>query len=289
MSPPSFCITKEYFMEVYNGEYCVYVHTNKMNGKKYVGQTCQNPKRRWDNGNGYKRCLLFYRAIQKYTWNGFDHEIVATNLTKEEANNFEKILIAKLDTMNPSIGYNLTSGGDSPIFSDDTRQRMSESAKNRVTNEWIEYISKINTGKKMSEETKKKISDCHKGKHVGENNNMYGRHHTEETKKKIGEASKRENLSEERFNKYHNKIGNKNPFYGRKHTEETKKKISEYRKKKIAQYDKEGNLIKIFDSIKQAAEEIGVTPHAIGSCLGKHNRMCKKFIWKYYDLKGDDI
>lgn len=285
-------------MEIYNGKYCVYVHTNKTNGKKYVGQTCQKPKRRWDNGNGYRRCTLFYRAIKKYGWDGFEHEVIAINLTKEEANNFEKLLIDKLDTTNPSNGYNSTSGGDSPVFSEDAKQKMSESAKNRVTDEWREYIRKINTGRKLSDETKRKLSDANKGKHIGKNNNMYGKHHTEEAKRKIGESSKKENLSEERLNKYRARTGDKNPFYGKKHTEETKRKISEnhdykigkdhHMARSIAQYDKVGNLIKTFDCIKQAAEEIGVTPSSICSCLKGRNYTCKGFIWKYYNLKGDD-
>lgn len=33
----------------------VYIHTNKINGKKYVGVTCRDPKTRWANGAGYKR------------------------------------------------------------------------------------------------------------------------------------------------------------------------------------------------------------------------------------------
>lgn len=37
---------------------------------------------------------------------------------------------------------------------------------------------------------KKKISEGNKGKHDGENNSFYGKHHIEEAKKKIGEAFK---------------------------------------------------------------------------------------------------
>lgn len=55
-------------MEAYNGTYCVYIHTNKINGKMYVGQTIygDDPNKRWQNGYGYKNCPYFYRAIEKY-------------------------------------------------------------------------------------------------------------------------------------------------------------------------------------------------------------------------------
>ena len=84
-------------MEVYNDTYCVYIHTNKINNKKYVGQTIHgdNPNLRWKNGGGYRNQLYFYQAIQKYGWDNFEHEVVASNLTKEESDNFEKLLIKK--------------------------------------------------------------------------------------------------------------------------------------------------------------------------------------------------
>ena len=76
--------------------YCVYVHINKINGKIYVGQTCQNPKYRWGNGEGYKRSSYFYNAIRKHGWDNFEHIIVLSNLSLEDANYFEEILIEKL-------------------------------------------------------------------------------------------------------------------------------------------------------------------------------------------------
>lgn len=56
--------------------YCVYIHTNKINKKSYIGITCQKPEHRWGcNGNGYAECPHFWRAIQKYGWDNFDHKI----------------------------------------------------------------------------------------------------------------------------------------------------------------------------------------------------------------------
>lgn len=70
------------FMIIYNGNYCVYLHTNIINGKKYVGITCQEPNKRWKNRTGYnprgKGKSKFYNAILKYGWNNFEHEIVAS-------------------------------------------------------------------------------------------------------------------------------------------------------------------------------------------------------------------
>lgn len=93
----------------------VYVHTNRFNNKHYVGVTHKQPEKRWQNGYGYKT-QPFFNAIQKYGWENFDHEIVAGNLTKDEALNFEQLLIEKLDSFIWSNGYNASIGGGVPAF-----------------------------------------------------------------------------------------------------------------------------------------------------------------------------
>ena len=92
-------------------EYCIYCHINKINRKRYVGQTCQQPKRRWNSGYGYKKNFYFYNAIQKYGWHNFQHIILETGLTYQQANERERYYIKKFDTTNSTKGYNIAEGG----------------------------------------------------------------------------------------------------------------------------------------------------------------------------------
>ena len=89
--------------------YYLYCHTNKINGKKYIGISIQKPSRRWKNGKGYKGCYKFQKAIDKYGWENFEHEILFDNLTKQEASKLEQEYISKYDTVNN--GYNILKGG----------------------------------------------------------------------------------------------------------------------------------------------------------------------------------
>lgn len=96
----------------------VYVYTNKVNGKKYVGQTCRSLKERaGKDGKLYRQCTAFSAAIKKYGWDNFEPEIVADHLTRKEANDFEKVLISKLNTQSNKYGYNISSGGGDNTFS----------------------------------------------------------------------------------------------------------------------------------------------------------------------------
>lgn len=93
--------------------FTVYCHTNKHNGKKYIGITSLTPKARWLNGKGY-RGMIFGRAIQKYGWDSFVHEILFTGLSETEAASKEIELIKEYKTRNPKYGYNQSKGGNRP-------------------------------------------------------------------------------------------------------------------------------------------------------------------------------
>lgn len=107
-------------------KYIIYRHLNKINGKSYIGQTCQKPSERWRKGNGYVSSTKFWNAIKKYGWDNFDHIILETNLSGEEANNREKYWIEYFNSV--ENGYNLSYGGnDLHEFSNEHKQHLKES------------------------------------------------------------------------------------------------------------------------------------------------------------------
>ena len=114
--------------------YVVYKHTNLTNGKSYIGIT-NNPQARWaGSGSRYKSYnSLFGRAIEKYGWDGFSHEILKSGLSRTEAIELEKHYIAHFHTdvnqYGYDHGYNLTAGGDGSCgvtHSDSTKRKISK-------------------------------------------------------------------------------------------------------------------------------------------------------------------
>lgn len=285
----------------------VYMHTNKINQKRYIGITCQDPKRRWSNGNGYKRQPYFWRAIQKYGWDNFDHEILFENVTFDKACQLEQSLIKEYKANNSLYGYNVTDGGAGAqgyALSDEQKQLISEKAKERyknpenhpmhgkhVSDETKEKISNAltgkytkdtnpNTGRKHTEEEKIKMSQNRKGKNCGEDNYLFGKHLTDETKNKLSIKAK------ERYMDPKN-----HPMYGKSPSNETRQKISSQNKitwidKAITIYSIELN--KIFQGATDASRKIGLDPSGITKCCKGKNKSCgrhpetgEKLHWLY--------
>lgn len=131
--------------------YIVYKHTNKTNGKVYIGMTSQRAQNRWKSGSGY-HAQYFSRAINKYGWDGFTHEIVAENLSKEDACELERILIKSYRSTETEYGYNQALGGDGGGM---YNKHHSESAKKK--------ISKARKENGFTEDHKRHISESKQG------------------------------------------------------------------------------------------------------------------------------
>ena len=199
--------------------YTLYRHITPSN-KVYVGITCQKPAWRWNHGKGYcrKSQPYFARAIEKYGWDNIKHEILFEGLTEEKAKRFEIELIRFYKML--AMSYNMTNGGDG----------------HRGTYDRSHII--------VSEETRKKMSESHKGKNVGKKNPNYGKHETL--------------WSYGRFGKMHPAS------------------------KSVYQYDKQGRFIKKWLCLSDAERQLGVLVTNITAvCRGK-KFTSGGFRWSYY-------
>ena len=216
--------------------YCVYRHTSP-NGKMYVGVTRGTTKQRWKSGSGYKRQPRFYNAIQKYGWDNFKHEVLMEGLTRQQASLAERLFIGYWRLTERECGYNLSAGG-------------------------VDFWE-------HSEETKRKLSELHKGKNnpmygrTGALAPMYGKHHTEESKEL-----------------------NRLAHIGFRHTKEAKRRMSEKRRNENSTNKKPVycvELDRVFWGAKQAWLELGVNRSCIcEACKGKR-KTAGGYHWKYYD------
>ena len=160
--------------------YTVYMHTNLINDKKYIGITQQVPEMRWKNGKGYKSTSHFRKAIDKYGWDNFKHEILYTGLTAEEASLKEQELIKQYDTTNRLHGYNNSTGGEVSFtftHSAEARRKMSETHKNMPVNQYaIERMKQVNSKKVRCIETNEIFNSASEAKRIKQ---IKGNHITE--------------------------------------------------------------------------------------------------------------
>ncbi len=132
----------------------IYVVTNLINGKQYVGKTCKTVEEQWKNhlekARAGKRNHL-YRAIRKYGSNVFVAEGLTTCSTIEQLNELEKMWIILLRTYSLDSGYNMTFGGDGCSGTPEVRGRISESRKSQTTSQHQKIMaSQTHKGKAKS-------------------------------------------------------------------------------------------------------------------------------------------
>lgn len=147
----------------------IYIITNKVNSKSYIGQTRRKtPNHRWNQHKHDPRGMLKH-AFKKYGIDNFDFKVIC-EIPNEELNEREKKEILEKNTISPN-GYNLQDGGMCNDVHPLTREKLRSL--------WGPTHSLWN--QKHTVETKLKISIATQG----ENNPMYGKKHTEEVRMKM--------------------------------------------------------------------------------------------------------
>jgi group I intron endonuclease len=229
--------------------FCVYCHTNKKNRKKYFGITSQKPEKRWANGRGYKDNEHFSNSIKKYGWDGFEHEILFTNLTIDQASCMEINLIRIYHTTDPNFGYNKSFGGECNRggITEETRKKLSYSSSH------------------ISEQTREKHRQ-----------NLIRRNKTEKHRKAVSAASqKRKEQIRDTFSQY----------WHLPCSEETKEKLRIAHQKRVVCVE----TGEVFDSITLAAKSLGMTRNAVGNVLNGYSVSAKGFHFIYCDQESPKV
>ena len=176
----------------------IYLLTNTLNGKQYIGQTICGLDARWKQHcrsarRGSKNYI--HRAIRKYGTVVFNQQIIEeTNLESLDSRE-----IYWISMLNPE--YNMTNGGGGVYGYKHSKEALAKISAA------LSGIKSPNYGKSLPENTKNKISAALSG----ENSPNYGKKFSEETKAKMSAS----------------RTGEKHPNYGKSLSVETKAKISE--------------------------------------------------------------
>lgn len=262
-------------------EYYVYLTTNLINNKKYIGKHFGFLD---DNYLGSGKILK--RAIKKYGKENFKKEILEIVENEEQLNLKEKYYISYFDAMNDINFYNIAEGGQGGYLDRGYSEEEREEINKKISNN-LKGSNHPQYGKSLSEETKIKISNSLKEywteekrlerskAYTGAGNPMYGRHQTKESQeKRIANTD----FNSYRTEEYRQKMsistsGEKNGNYGNK-GEKAKNGVC------IQMLNEQGVLIKEFNTKRLVLEYLGIKGHSALDKAIKNGTPYKNYYWK---------
>jgi group I intron endonuclease len=224
----------------------IYVITNLVNGKQYVGQTTRSVTKRWHE-HVVQRCRsrsLLRQAVDKYGTENFTVTVLGMLDCSDGLsllNRAEIAFIRSMDTVSPN-GYNLDAGGKNKNTHPTTRRRLSTSHRGRTTSDEVREKQRLaHTGRKhgpMSQEQKDKLRACNLGKKMPEHvktilrtfliGNQHGKGHRHTIKTRVRmSASQKARTNRRRGFKLspEHAAALRASRIGKGHTEESKAKI----------------------------------------------------------------
>lgn len=263
----------------------VYLVTNRVNGKMYVGITSKTPEQRWQQHVASSKLtrdigMPIVRAIRKYGIDSFNVSVLETCSTFQQLCEAERRWIEELKTFGEH-GYNATVGGEGTcgrIVSDETRARLS--FVHRVENLSCE------TRRRLTEAAKKRYDAGHgelmkSRRRRGKDHPRYGKPWSnarkgplrEETRKKISTSHRGKRLSDEHKASISAALkGKRGPNLGRKFSCEQRQNISTARhmkKKPIFGFDVNGEWVITYLSLKDAMKSTLLGYRTLAGCRKK--------------------
>lgn len=146
------------------GVYCI---TNKINGKKYIGQS-HNIEKRFSQHKYNSKNRHLKNAMKKYGTNNFIFTVIETFhplVEQSVLDECESCYIIASNVMDRKIGYNIKHGGSRGRHTEESKKLLSIShlGKKLSENSRIK-VSIALTGRPVSDKTKVKISISNTGK-----------------------------------------------------------------------------------------------------------------------------
>lgn len=147
--------------EIRNPYGFIYITTNIIDGKRYIGQRKFDSKGHtaWQNYLGSGTHLK--RAVKKYGEDKFKRDIVDIAYTKEELDKKEIQWIADCNAVESKDFYNIAEGGTFKM-TEEIKQTISRRTREGMTAEVRKKISKSKQGTHPTNETKSKMSEIQK-------------------------------------------------------------------------------------------------------------------------------
>lgn len=182
----------------------VYCYHCISTGKKYIGKTINEEKRKIRHKHDCKRGVdnKFYRAVRKYGWDNFIYGIV-DEYNVDILNEQEMYYIDCYDTYHN--GYNSTIGGEGVSGfsqSKESRKKMSESAKNRDKTPYLKYFTeeeKREAKRKRDREYQQRVKERRKEymKEWGKNNKEKRKEYQKKYQQRVETKEKRKVYNKE--------------------------------------------------------------------------------------------
>lgn len=267
----------------------IYITTNLINGKRYLGQ------KRFEYGNDWFSYLgsgkALKAAINLYGKENFSRNIVCFCRSEEELNQVEHDISVFLNVVESPDWYNMVLGGGGKSgykMSDDQleshrqraikqmqdpvmREHLSKLAKERNnTDEAKEHQSAMMKELWQDEKFRKKVVDNLPDR-SGNKHPMFGYQWSDEQKKHMSEVQTGK------------RCGENASFFGHKHTQEVRELLSTLAKQKVGEKNPRARKVirlvdgKIYDYVLAAAQDNGIGRDAIRNRCKKHNG------FMYYD------
>lgn len=248
----------------------IYLITNKINGKKYIGLSSKTPD---ESKNYYGSGSLITKAVKKYGKNNFEKEILEDNI---ESLSFlcerEKYYIQIHDAVKSPEYYNIEDGGISSSFWNNIDKTYREMVSDRISKKLKSYFLDNPISQKSIDSLQEALRIFYI-KRIREEIEFYDILYKD---KKLKELKK-----------YRRKSSYKiwidlNTDARDEILRDSKRIIRDLKNKKVYKFDMDGNFIISYDSLDKAIEDNELKSKSLLSlaCSGKRNHHAG-YRWSY--------